>query len=364
MRPCPLLPALLFLLPVLAAASPRMEAIRVSDDGTHFVTHSSGKPFVIWGVNYDHDDAGRLLDEYWIDEWPTVVEDFREIGDLGVNCVRIHLQFGKFMEAPDRPAPAALSQLARLVKLAEDTGLHLDITGLACYHKKNIPEWYDALPETERWATQAAFWRAVAETCSGSPAIFCYDLMNEPIVSGKKPETEWLGGELAGKYFVQRINLELAGRSREQVAKAWVKRMTDAIRSVDRNHLITVGVIPWAHVWKNAKPFFYSPEVGGPLDFVSVHFYPGKGDVDGSLEALKVYEIGKPLVIEEVFPLKSSIEETAEFIERSRSFTDGWISFYWGKTIEECAQAGDFKGALVAQWLRRFKAMSPHRTAP
>ena len=36
----------------------------------------------MWGVNYDHDDAGRLLEDYWADEWPTVVEDFREIKAL------------------------------------------------------------------------------------------------------------------------------------------------------------------------------------------------------------------------------------------------------------------------------------------
>jgi hypothetical protein len=340
-----------------------LQPIRVSPDGTHFVREPDGERFVAWGVNYDHDEAGRLLDEYWIEEWPTVVEDFNEIRDLGANCVRIHLQFGKFMDAPDQPNPAKLRQLAKLVKLAEDTGLYLNVTGLACYHKTNIPAWYDRLSETDRWAAQAAFWRAVATACAGSPAIFCYDLMNEPIVAGQKVETEWLGGELAGKFFVQRITLDLAGRTREEVAKAWVKQLTDAIREVDPKRLITVGVIPWSHVWKNAKPFFYAPDVGAPLDFVSVHFYPKARDIDASVEALKVYDIGKPLVVEEIFPLKSGIEETGEFIERSRPFADGWISFYWGKTIEECEKAGDLKGAIVAQWLRHFKARAPSKSS-
>jgi len=355
-------PALLtiFALMLASPSSPlALEHVRVSDDGTHFVRGETAKRFVVWGVNYDHDDSGDLLDEYWIERWPVVVEDFQEIRDLGANCVRVHLQFGKFMDAPERPNPAALRQLAKLVKLAEDTGLYLDITGLACYHKKNIPDWYDKLSESDRWAAQAVFWRAVAKACAKSPAIFCYDLMNEPIIGGKNGESEWLGGELAGKFFVQRITLDLAGRTREEVAKAWVKQLTDAIRDVDRRHLITVGVIPWAHVWKNAKPLFHSAEVGAPLDFVAAHFYPKKDDVDGSLAALKVYDIGKPLVVEEIFPLKSSIEETTEFIERSRPFTDGWISFYWGKTIRESEAAGDFKGALIAKWLHRFKAMAP-----
>ncbi len=50
--------------------------------------------------------------------------------------------------------------------------------------------------------------------------------MNEPILPGGKPETEWLTGELGGKYFVQRVTLDMKNRTREQVAEAWV-RQTD-----------------------------------------------------------------------------------------------------------------------------------------
>lgn len=120
------------------AAPVLMEPIRVSDDQTHFVQASSLERFVIWGVNYDHDSDGRLLDEYWIDEWDTVVDDFQEIKELGANCVRVHLQLGKFMDTPSQPNERALQQLSKLVQLAETTGLYLDVTGLACYHKHNI----------------------------------------------------------------------------------------------------------------------------------------------------------------------------------------------------------------------------------
>ena len=55
------------------------EFIRPSSDGTHFVTAESGRNFVAWGFNYDHDSSGRLLEDYWYDEWNTVVEDFQEM---------------------------------------------------------------------------------------------------------------------------------------------------------------------------------------------------------------------------------------------------------------------------------------------
>lgn len=337
---------------------PPLELIRPSKDGTHFVGAVSGKRFVVWGVNYDHDDAGRLLEDYWEKEWATVEEDFGEIKALGANAVRVHLQLGKFMDAADRPNAASLARLGKLVRLAEATGLYLDVTGLGCYHKKDVPAWYDRLDEAGRWEVQERFWRAVAGVCKDSPAIFCYDLMNEPVLAGGKKETEWLTGELGGKFYVQRITLDLAGRTREEVARQWVKKLTAAIRKVDDRHMITVGVIPWAHVFKGAKPLFYAPGVGDPLDFVSVHFYPKKGDVAGSLAALKVYEVGKPLVVEEIFPLGCSVEEAGAFIDGSRKFCDGWISFYWGKTIEENRKAGDIKGALIAQWLQYFRDKS------
>ena len=63
--------------------------------------------------------------------------------------------------------------------------------------------------------------------------------------------------------------------------------------------------------------------------------------------------------VEEIFPLKCSIEEADAFIAGSKKHADGWISFYWGKTIEENEQAGDLKGAIVAAWLRYFQSHSP-----
>lgn len=330
--------------------------IRISDDGKDFVAGDPGERFVAWGVNYDHDGPGRLLEEYWRDEWETVVEDFREIRALGANTVRIHLQVASFLDAPDRPNAASLARLAKLVRLAEENRLWLDLTGLGCYHVE--PAWYAALPESERWDAQAVFWAAIARTCRASSAVFCYDLMNEPILpGGGKPETEWLAGEFAGKHFVQRIALDLAGRSREEVAERWVERLVAAIRAHDERHLITVGVIPWALVFPKAAPIFYAPAVGAKLDFASVHFYPKRGQVAEALAALAVYDVGKPLVIEEMFPLECSTDELCEFIAGSRAIADGWMSFYWGTTIAEYAakESPTIADAITREWLTRFR---------
>jgi hypothetical protein len=225
-----------------AVATP-LERIYVSKDGTGFIT-ASGTPFTAWGVNYDHDQSNRLIEEYWVGEWSTVVEDFKEIKELGANAVRIHLQLSAFMDAPDQPNTANLNQLKQLVQLAEETGLYLDLTGLGCYKKQQVPAWYSALNEKERWAVQCRFWQAIAKACSDSNAIFCYDLMNEPIIGGSGDPTDWIPGEFGGFHFVQRLTLDSAGRSQKQIAQAWVKQMTAAIREQDPHHMITVGVIP------------------------------------------------------------------------------------------------------------------------
>lgn len=38
---------------------------------------------------------------------------------------------------------------------------------------------------------------------------------------------------------------------------------------------------------------------------------------------------------------------------------DGWVSFCCGQTIEENRQKRGLGGAIMAQWLRKFRAISP-----
>ena len=339
-----------------------MPCVRVSDDRTGFVLDPGGKPFKPWGVNYDHDAKGRLIEDYWEDEWDAVAGDFREMKQLGANVVRVHLQFGKFMTAADKPDEKSLDRLAKLLKLAEETGLYLDLTGLGCYHKADVPAWYDKLSETERWDAQAAFWTAVASRCKDSPAVFCYDLMNEPVVpGGKRKDGEWLAGAFAGKHFVQFVTLDQKDRERPDVAKAWVKHITAAIRKVDRKHLVTVGLVDWSLDRKGLTSGFVPEKVTAELDFVAVHIYPEKDKIDDALRTLKGFNIGKPVVVEETFPLKCSAKELEEFIDRATcdKLAVGWVSFYWGKPPDELRKSKEFADAILADWLGRFEKRKP-----
>ena len=322
--------------PTAVAKSSRMQAVRISDDGRHFVLAESGKAFVPWGFNY-LGEFGKLMEDSWDEDWPRIERDFREMRKLGGNVVRVHLQFGTYIKGRDEYDQTQLDRLRKLLNLGSELGLYLDITGLSCFRLDRIPAWYDALDEAERWEVQARWWEEIAKTCAGHPAVFCYDLMNEPIVGGpaKEGEPRWVGGELGGFYFVQRISEVPRGRTSIEIANEWSSKLTKAIRKQDARTPITVGAIPWAQVWPNAKPLFYSPEVSKHFDFVSIHSYPGKDAVERALSSLAVYDIGKPLVVEETFPLNCTLEEMNQFVEGGRDRVDGWISHYFGHTIDE-----------------------------
>ena len=328
----------------------------VADDGSGFVRSESGTPFVPWGFNYDHDEQGRLIEDYWASEWDKVASDFREMRDLGANIVRVHLQFGRFMQDPETPDEVSLRRLERLVALAEDFNLYLDLTGLGCYHKQDVPAWYDRLDEERRWDAQARFWEAIAARCAGSPAIFCYDLMNEPVVpGGRAPRADWLGPAFAGKHFVQFITLDARDRPRPEIARQWIRHLAAAIRKHDRRHLITVGLVPWSLDRPGLTSGFVPKEIAGELDFLAVHIYPQSGKLDAAVETLQGFSVGKPVVIEETFPLKCSPEDLALFIDRSRPVASGWITFYWGKTPEEYRRGKTIPDATTLQWLELFQ---------
>lgn len=347
---------LALLIPRAATAfAAELSPIRVSADGRGFVRSDSGEPFRPFGFNY-LGRHGELAEESWNSDWQRVETDFREMRRLGANVVRWHLQLATFMKSPDESNAEQLARLRRLLDLAAEEELYLDLTGLSCYRRDNVPAWYDELSEADRWAVQARFWEAIAKTCGGHPSVFCYNLMNEPVITATKPgEHPWLTGELGGMYFVQRIVNELAGREQVEIAEAWVRQLTAAIRRNDPNRLITVGVIPWAQVFPGAKPLFYAPGPAEHLDFVSVHFYPRAGKVEKDLEALAAYDIGKPIVVEEIFPLSCSVEELDQFIDGADERVDGWIGHYFGQTIEEHRAGAEPGGPIVAAILEHWQ---------
>lgn len=354
---------IILLLAAGVGAAAELPRVVVATDRRGFVLADSKQPFHPLGFNYGN--RGRLIEDFWTNDWAAVARDFREMKKLGANVTRVHLQFGKFMCAPSLPNADALAQLGKLVALANETGVYLDLTGLASYRPADVPAWYDALDDAGRWSAQAAFWEAIAKQCAANPAVFCFDLMNEPISpAGPRKPGQWRSGKLLGEYdFVQFIALEPAGRKREDIAKQWIRAMTAAIRKHDGNTLITVCQWPWVEKWGHLSGFLPAA-VAPELDFVSVHIYPEKGKVPDALAGLKKFCVGKPVVIEETFNLACSSEEVLQFLRESRAHACGWLGHNDGLTAADydalkAAGKLTIAQALWRAWLDVFQQFAP-----
>src|SRR5204863_4034583 len=133
--------------------------------------------------------------------------------------------------------------------------------------KQDVPPWYEALDEPGRWNAQAKLWETIAAVCADSPAVFCYDLMNEPLVPAGKVTTGWLAPvPLAGFYYVQYISLDQRDRPRPQIAREWIRCLSTAIRKHDRRHLVTVGLLPNSLKTSKFASGFEPEEVAPELD--------------------------------------------------------------------------------------------------
>ena len=343
-------------------AAPPLARVEVAADGRGFRLAETERRFVPRGFNYDRDSASRLLEDYWLKEWDAVAGDFREMKALGANVVRVHLQFGRFFPQPEKADDSNIRQLKRLLALAEETGLYLDVTGLGCYRKSDTPAWYDALDEAGRWQAQAKFWETIAATCAQSPAVFCYDLMNEPVAPADRGAPgAWLGPPFGGPdgfCYVQSISRDQAGRDRAEIAARWIGTLVAAIRRHDAKHLVTVGLVDWslelpARLYSGFAPV----KIAAALDFISVHLYPREGKLDEDLVTLAAFaKAGKPVVIEETFPLNATMESFGKFIEASRKDAAGWLGFYWGKPVAELEAKASMQDALMKAWLEYFRA--------
>ena len=170
--------------------------------------------------------------------------------------------------------------------------------------------------------------------------------MNEPVAPGKKVESgDWLTGKLGDSYFVQYVALDPGDRTPSDIFRQWIHGLTTAIRKQDDRHLITLGMLP-----------FVPNKVSDDLEFLCVHLYPQGKKVDEALKTLHGFAaFGKPVVIEETFPLSCSQEEFEDFIDKSGKDAAGWIGFYWGKPPDELKPPKTIAEAITLNWLEFFQ---------
>ena len=84
--------------------------------------------------------------------------------------------------------------------------------------------------------------------------------------------------------------------------------------------------------------------------------------MDEALQVLKQFAVGKPVVVEETFPLACSTAELEGFLKRSRGTACGWMGHYDGLTPERLEDLKKEKRltlgqALQWEWLTLFRRL-------
>lgn len=343
----------LFVLTALTsqAGAAGMETVKIAPDTKGFILHPSGERYIPWGHNYATVDILERLDK----DPARVEREFLEMKAAGTCVARIHPEMPRILAGPDKVAPNAVDQLRKLLRIAEHSGIHLMITGLACYKIKDRMAWYDSMNDQDRWKTQAFFWETVARACAESPAVFAYDLVNEPGAVGTRDEG-WYAGRMGDVEFCQRLSLDPGSRSGDDIFRAWTNRMVAAIRTHDQAHLVTMGMLPFPGTYKACAE---------QLDFVSPHLYPKTGQVDDEIKLLQQYAWGKPIVIGETFPLACGVADERDFLLKSRDCAQGWIGHWPDEspaTLAELKKTGKATdhNAIWLSWVELFSEIGPH----
>lgn len=330
-----------------------METVKTAPDDKGFVLDPSGARYVPWGHNYASVDIMERL----ANDPARVEREFAGMKATGTTVARIHPEMHRILVGPDKVDPDAIGRLNKLLGIAVDSGIHLQITGLACYRIEDRMAWYDSMDERDRWETQAFFWETIALACAGSPAVFAYDLVNEPAATGKRADG-WYMGKMGEVEFCQRLSLDPGTHSGDEIFREWTKRMVAAIRKHDQAHLITMGMLPFPGAYEAAA---------GQLDFVSPHLYPKTGKVDDEIKLLKRFDWGKPVVIGETFPLSCGADDERDFLLRSRGLAHGWMGHWPDESparLAELKETGKatIQDAIWLSWVELFKEIDPQMT--
>jgi hypothetical protein len=219
-------------------------------------------------------------------------EDFKLIKKMGLNTIRIFVQYEDF--GKNNVDPKKLSLLKKSLDLAHDNNLSVLITLFDFYGDYDIANW----TLTHRHA------ETIVNALKYHPALLGWDIKNEP-------------------------DLDFESRGKLRVL-SWLDQMLINIKQWDTQHPVTIG---WS-----------SPEAGIELldqvDFVSYHYYR---DIDKFLDAhqaLAKKAQNKPMLLQEYGissykglwnPFGTNEEEQAEFHKYTQDvFSENKIPFmFW-----------------------------------
>ncbi len=246
------------------------------------------------------DELRKLYIDTYIQEG-----DFKNIADLGLNCVRINFTYMNLTTDGRTLRENAFDKLDWALDMCEKYGLYaiLDLHGAVGSqnmdnHSGTDADW-DLYPNEEHRAWTIELWKAVAQRYKDRTVVAAYDLLNEP-------------RSAPGKY---------AGKEQFD----FYDELYNAVRAVDANHVIimecftfpTHGVSEKEYNWENVAYSYHIYNQTPLPQSVCLYFYK-------ALHNLKGYDV--PIIVGEW-----SCWGKAEDWQASMDFFDdlGWSYCSW-----------------------------------
>ena len=273
-----------------------MNLIQVSPDGWGFIERETNLPFVPWGCNYYDPFTGWAPKLWQMFDPARVTEQFAHMQAVGVNIVRVFATLSNVLSAPDQVSAAGIDKMVQMLGIAQAHGIRIIWSGPGLWEGAP-PWWHAATPEEcfvkpDLLAMQQIAWEGMARAMRGHPALFAYDLYNEPFIPWQGTPTmreRWLKWRsvhapdapadlpLPAEPLALDWSWDLQ-RFREALADEYLDRMTGTIRDHDDTHLVTIGLhqksVPFD--WYPPDPYaaFNPHRLQEMLDYTSIHFYP------------------------------------------------------------------------------------------
>jgi hypothetical protein len=304
-----------------------------------------------WGMNWglgDHSPVLAYLDMPTPAGLALLAAELQIARRLGANSMRIPVELGEVMRTPTSARQGALVALQRLLAVAERNRVYLDIAGNLVWRPDLAPPWYERLSETSRWRVQANFWSAVAHALAGSPAVLCYELTSEPVISALP---DHYAGYIGDWSFVQ--NIATTGeQDAGAAARAWTQRLAAAVRSHD-DRPVTIGLLPSMH------DGFAPANVADLLDMLTLHEYPLTGKAAASVAVVRNFAaFEKPVLLGETFPLRADLATERAFLLGARPYLVGAFEFFNGRDPNHM-KVSSINDALYQGGLRQFISLRP-----
>jgi endo-1,4-beta-mannosidase len=235
------------------------------------------------GINYwPISSAMRMWQRFDAGE---IERDFALIRSAGFDSVRVFLLWEDFQPQADIVSGEAIAKLVQVVDIAGGTGLQLMPT-LFTGHMSGanwIPPW--ALENKEDPASR---FRVVSNgrisQCLLKNWYADIQILNAQILLAREVAAALVNHSALWAYDLGNENSNCVVPLTKESARNWLRQITDAIRSVDDAHPITIGL----HMEDLEEDRKLGPEEAAEVcDFLCMHGYPLYADwADGPTDAL------------------------------------------------------------------------------